>query len=128
MYVPWPVLQTHNARHAIVQRQIDCRPEKLRRFPSPDRSSSGGLSSGCGLPALVPQGWRRQRSGGSKAGLTGAADDSTDGGSALASGASESGQTIMDYMRLKQAVCEAQKAVADWQRKLEVAAGAAWVR
>lgn len=71
---------------------------------------------------------RQQRGGGGKVGLTGAAEASTDGGAALASGASDGGQTIMDYMRLKQAVGEAQKAVADWQRKLEVAAGAAGVR
>lgn len=71
---------------------------------------------------------RRQQHGGGKEGSTGAAEANTDGGAAPASGASERGQTIMDYMRLKQAVGEAQKAVADWQRKLEVAAGAAGVR
>ncbi|KAI7840383.1 hypothetical protein COHA_005884 [Chlorella ohadii] len=75
----------------------------------------------------------RQQRGGGSGGAKGSggehADAGTDSdGSSSGGGSSapaDGRQTIMDYMRLKQAVAEAHKAVADWQRKLEVAAGAA---
>lgn len=76
---------------------------------------------------------RQQRGGGSSpSAKAGGGDDAGAGaGHSGATGqrsdgyASEGRQTIMEYMRLKQAVAEAQKSVADWQRKVEVAAGAA---
>ena len=69
----------------------------------------------------------RLRQGGGGAGAKAGADGGSDSSGENGSGGSGA-PTIMDYIQLKSSVGEAQKAVADWRRKLEVAAGAAGAR